>query len=133
MQPKRKYIPCDFSVHNTVCIAVDAANAEHILPYLLQEQVEKEFKIIRNLLKENLRNREKYCKCDVSDKAKDIFEMRFLSKGKNDRIYCKEIHSNKQRIIIMIELFESKKTQSITKVWKSRIESMGTFNYEKYT
>lgn len=131
MQYKRNYIPCDYDDHKKVCIAIDAKNAESILPYILHENSEKEFKAIRAILKENLRNKEKYCKCDVSKKSKDIFEMRFTSNGKNDRIYCKEITASKQRVIIMIELFQGKKSQSIPKEWKSRIETMGTYDYEK--
>jgi Trp operon repressor len=131
LSSERYYIPCDYDQHHKVCIAIDVKNADTILPFLYREDVDKEFKIIRALLKENLRNREKYCKCNVSNKAEDIFEMRFTSKGRNDRIYCKEMSDAKQRIIIMIELFEGKKSQNIPKEWKLRIESMGKCQYKK--
>ena len=44
----------------------------------MKDGVDKEFKEIREILKENLRNKEKYKKADVSDKAKNIYEMSFV-------------------------------------------------------
>lgn len=109
---------------------MDIINANEILPYIMLEGVDKEFKEIRDLLKENLRNREKYCKADVSDKAKNMFEMRFTRNNRNDRIYCQEKTLKQKRFIIMVELFESKKSQPIPKKIKSRIETMGAYEYE---
>ena len=96
----------------------------------MRDSVDKEFKDIRAILKENLRNKEKYCKADVSDKAKNMFEMRFTNNGRNDRIYCQEASFGGKRIIIMVELFEGKKSQDIPKKIKSRIETMGGYEYE---
>lgn len=115
--------------HNKTLILVDAENADIILPYLMSDGVDNEFKRIRNILKENLRNREYYCKCDVSDKARDIFEMRFTGQGRNDRIYCKEVNIGGKRRIILIELFEGKKSQSIPAKIKGRIETIGRYSY----
>lgn len=110
---------------------VDRVAAKEILPYLhSHESIEKEFREIRELLKSNLRNRDKYCKCDVSDKAKDMFEMRFTRNNRNDRIYCKEIQKGSIRIIVMAELFVGKKTQHIAKTQKQRIENIGGYDYE---
>jgi hypothetical protein len=109
---------------------VDMGNAKEILPYLFQKGVDDEFKDIRNLLKENLRNKEKYCKADVSSKAGNMFEMRFTRNNRNDRIYCQELSVNQKRIIIMVELFPGKKSQEIPKKIKSRIENMGGYEYE---
>lgn len=109
---------------------VDVLNAKEILPYIFRSDVEDEFKIIRSILKENLRNKEKYCKADVSSKADNVFEMRFTNKGKNDRIYCQEISISGKRFIIMVDLFEGKKSQDIPKKIKSRIETIGGYDYE---
>lgn len=109
---------------------VDISNAKEILPYIMRDQVDKEFKEIRDLLKENLRNREKYCKADVSTKADNMFEMRFVKNGRNDRIYCQEKSFSQRRIIIMVELFQGKKTNEIPKKYKLRIENMGGYEYE---
>lgn len=127
---KRKGIIIDKSLHETTVIVVDAINAEEILSYLFRENVEQEFREIRDILKQNLRNREKYCKADVSDKARNVYEMRFTKLRKNDRIYCQEIHKNKKRFVIMCELFEGKKSQDIPKKIKSRIETIGSYEYE---
>lgn len=126
----RNAILIDENTHRTVRIYVDALNAETILSYVFRDKVDEEFKEIRALLKEALRNREKYCKCDVSDQAKDMFEMRFTRHRRNDRIYCKEISSGKARHIIMVELLEKKKTQQIDKNTKRRIVKMGGYRYE---
>lgn len=127
---KRSAILLDENLHKTTLIMVDYQNAKEILPYIMKDTVDKEFKEIRDLLKENLRNREKYCKADVSSKAENMFEMRFVKYGRNDRIYCQEMNYSQKRIIIMVELFESKKSQDIPKKIKSRIETMGGYIYE---
>ena len=125
----RKLIKIDECKHKNTLICVDLNNAEIILSYVFKDGVEKEFKEIRGLLKNNLRNREKYCKANISDKAKDIFEMRF-TRQRNDRIYCKEFHRSKKRIIVMIDLFLSKKSQEIPKKNKNRINTIGSYEYD---
>lgn len=127
---KRKAILIDHNKHRTTFIMIDILNASEILPYIMQDNVDKEFREIRELLKENLRNKEKYKKADVSEKAKNIYEMRFVRNNRNDRIYCQEITLGAKRFIVMIELYVGKKTQDISKRIKSRIETMGGFEYE---
>lgn len=127
---KRKAVIVDKNIHSTTFIMVDIDNAKSILPYIMYDRIDNEFKEIRSLLKENLRNKEKYCKADVSDKAKNMFEMRFIKNSRNDRIYCQEINISGKRFIIMVELFQGKKSQKIPKEMKSRIETMGGYNYE---
>ena len=127
---KRRAILVDRSKHNTTLIMVDLQNAKEILPYIMIDGVDKEFKEIRDILKDNLRNKEKYRKADVSDKAKNMYEMRFIRSGRNDRIYCQEINICGKRIILMVELFLSKKSQDIQKKIKTRIETMGGYEYE---
>lgn len=126
----RQGIIIDKNKHETTIIAVDAINAEGILTYIFMDNVESEFREIREILKQGLRNREKYCKADVSDKAKDMFEMRFTKQGKNDRIYCKELHLHKKRYIVMCELFSGKKSQEIPKKIKGRIENLSYYEYQ---
>lgn len=109
---------------------MDLQNASEILPYLFNDSVAGEFNDIRNILKQNLRNKDKYCKCDVTAKASRVFEMRFTNNQRNDRIYCLEVSTNKQRLIIMSELFIGKKSQEIPKKIKGRIETIGGFEYE---
>jgi hypothetical protein len=127
---KRKAVLVDKNKHFSTLIMVDIANAKEILPYIMSESIDKEFKEIRELLKENLRNSEKYRKVDVSNKAKDMYEMRFIKGERNDRIYCKELSISSKRFIIMIELFKGKKSQDIPRAIKLRIETMGGYEYE---
>ncbi len=126
----RKAVLIDKNKHATTLLFVDISNAKDILPYIMHEDVHDEFKDIRQILRENLRIKDKYCKCDVSNKAKNMFEMRFTNKGRNDRIYCQEQSFGSKRIIILSELFIGKKTQDIPKKIKSRIETLGTHNYD---
>ncbi len=123
---KRTAVLIDKNIHSSTLIMVDINNAKDILPYLMTNGIDNEFREIRDLLKENLRNAEKYKKADVSKKAKDIYEMRFIKGERNDRIFCKELSYRSKRIIIMIEL----KSQDIPKNIKSRIETMGGYEYE---
>lgn len=125
----RKAVKIDEGSHGKVEIYIDSDNASEILQYVFKEKVDGEFKEIRSLLKENLRNRDKYCKVEVCNKAKNMFEMRF-TRQRNDRIYCKEIKDSKSRRIIMIELFLGKKSQNIPKKIKERIEKMGSYEYK---
>lgn len=125
----RKLIKIDECKHKKTIICVDLNNVESILSYVFQDGVDKEFKEIRGLLKNSLRNREKYCKANISDKAKDVFEMRF-TRQRNDRIYCKKFHRSKKRIIVMIDLFVGKKSQDIPKKNKNRINTIGGYEYE---
>ena len=78
-----------------------------------------EFKLIKDILYQNLQNKQKYCKADVSGKAPNMYEMRFTKNGRNDRIYCQEVHKNSTRYIEMCELFEGKKTNEIPKKYRS--------------
>ena len=130
---KRQAILLDYNTHKTTLIMVDNQNAKELLPYIMQNGIDSEFKDIRSLLKENLRNSEKYKKVNVSEKAKNVFEMRFTRNGKNDRIFCQEISFTGKRFIIMIELLIGKKTQEISKRIKSRIETIGGYEYELFS
>jgi hypothetical protein len=126
----RKAFLVDPNTHHTVLIMCDELNKKEIIPYIMKEGVDQEFKEIRSILKENIRNKEKYCKANVSDKAKNVFEMRFTRNRRNDRIYCKEFSLSKKRVIVMVELFIGKKTQSIPKKIKNRLEAIGGYEYE---
>lgn len=127
---KRNALKVHGNLHNTTIIYVDSKNADEILPYIFRDDVLDEFIDIKYLLHNNLRNKEKYCKANVSSKADRAFEMRFTNKNKNDRIYCVEQLTGKKRCIIMVELYESKKTQNIPNKIKTRIETLGGYEYE---
>lgn len=126
---KRNAFCIDLCKHNKTLICVDDGAAAEILQYVNRDDVLNEFKLIRSILKERLRNAEKYCKCNVSSKAQNMFEMRFTNSGKNDRIYCQEYHGNGKRYIIMAHLFEGKKTNDIPKSKRLVIENIGGYCY----
>lgn len=106
---EREAIIIDRSEHGSVEIYVESKTANEILPFVFQDAVYGEFKDIRALLKGNLRNRQHYCKVNVSVKAKNVYEMRF-TRGRNDRVYCKEFRIGSKRPIVMIELYQVKKS-----------------------
>ena len=127
---KRNAILIGKNIHGSTAIAVDSLLASEILQYLFTDTVDVEFKLIRDILYQNLRNREKYCKADVSGKADNMYEVRFTKNGRNGRIYCQEIRKGGVRYVVMCELFEGKKSNEIPKKYRSRIETMSTYEYE---
>ncbi len=128
---KLKAIKISSNTHNTTILYVDALNAGVIFPHLFSDRtVTAECLDIQATLHENHRNRELYCKAEVSNKAKDVFEMRFTRNQRNDRIYCKEFHEGKKRHVVMVELFQGKKSQDIPKKIKQRLENIGGLQYE---
>ena len=116
--------------HDKIILCVDEANSNEILQYILDANVITEYISIQTILLEKIRIKEKYCKAAVSNKAKDMYELRFTNNGRNDRIYCKEKSVGERRYIIMIELYQGKKNQSIPNKYKNRIEIMGGYEYE---
>ena len=127
---KRIAVLIDKNDHKSIIIMVDVLNAKELFPYIFSDTIDDEFKEIRYLLKNNLRNQEKYQKVRVSKKADNMFEMRFIKNSRNDRIYCQEISKGGKRFIVMVELFQGKKSQVIPKKIKSRIDTMGGYEYE---
>lgn len=101
--------------HKTTILHIDKENAYIILPYIFNDDnVLNEFRIIKTILAENDRNREKYCKVNAVNTGK-VFEMRFTKNNRNDRIYCIEKSKSQKRNIILIELFKGKKSNDIPK------------------
>jgi len=127
---KRRAIHIESNLHDTIRIYIDLENAPNLLQYTFRRTVDEEFKEIREIIKNSLRNKDRYCKVAISDKARNMFEMRFTRNQRNDRIYCAETTIGKRRCIIMIELYEGKKSQSIPQKIKNRIEKMGGYQYE---
>ena len=127
---KRKIKIIQKGNHEKIILCVDEANSNEIIQYILDAKVITEYISIQSILLERIKITEKYCKVDVSNKAKDMYEMRFTNNGRNDRIYCKEQSIGDKRYIIMIELFKGKKKQNIPNKNKNRIETMGGYDYE---
>lgn len=101
--------------HKTTILHVDKESANIILPYIFNDDnVLNEFKIIKSILAENARNKEKYRKVNAVKTGK-VFEMRFKKNNKNDRIYCIEESESGKRNIILVKLFQGKKSNDIPK------------------
>ncbi|MBN2664371.1 MAG: type II toxin-antitoxin system RelE/ParE family toxin [Bacteroidales bacterium] len=121
---ERKTILVKSNKHEKTLIYIDSEKDTGILHFILSDAVHKEFKIISELLLENARNKEKYLKV-----FNNVYEMRFTNNGRNDRIYCVEIKSEKKRVIVMAELYLSKDQQKIPKKIIDKIKTQIT----KYT
>jgi len=106
---------------------VDRSEHEEITKFLTKKAVRKKFRIIIRQIATGLYNPDLYDKEEVSGKAKDITAMKFKGK-KNYRVYCKEFHDGKRRIV-MIQLLW-KKTQKNNKQLRSRLEYLGGYHYE---
>lgn len=101
------------SKHKKTILYIDEKNASEILTYLFKDNtIIDEFKFIKTILAENQRNKDRYCKVKGVSTGK-VFEMRFTKNNRNDRIYCIEQSSSKTRNIILVELFEGKKSNDI--------------------
>ena len=133
---KRNAIKISENKHRTVQIFADDQVASKVLPYLLDDsKILKEFQKIQNVLHNNLRNKDLYLKVQNTG---SIYEMRFqLSTGsgkKNDRIYCKELHAGKRRLIIMVEVYFGKKQNAIPKQLKDKLRKIDTtYDYDTKT
>jgi len=57
--------------------------------------------------------------------------MKFFKGQENDRIYCKEVHTPEGSFIVVAAiLHEKKKSQKLTHIEKSIIETVGGYEYE---
>lgn len=106
---------------------VDCAEDEEITEFLSKKAVRKKFRVIIRQIATGRYNPDLYDKEEVSGKAKDITAMKFKGKA-NYRVYCKEYHVGKRRIV-MIQLLW-KKSQKNDKQLRSRLESLGGYDYE---
>lgn len=110
---------------------VDQKNAEEILSYCEQdEKYRKKFKYIKEAILRQFATKELYRKVKTTE---DIWEIRFFPnvKGRNDRIYCKQYEADPTIIIIvMVELYQGKKSQKIDKRIQDRLDVIKTYTYD---
>ncbi|MDZ7743462.1 MAG: hypothetical protein U5Q03_17415 [Bacteroidota bacterium] len=110
---------------------VDEENAEDILSYCEQnEKYSKKYNHIKEAILRRLAPKTLYGKVKTT---KDIWEIRFFPnvKGRNDRIYCKQYDADPTIIIIvMVELFQGKKSQKIDKRIQDRLDVIKTYTYD---
>lgn len=130
---KRKAVYLQSNSKNKIKLYIDKLNVDAILNYIQQDRRhEKKFDYIKGIILENLRIPDVFDKEDISEKAKDVYAMKFFKGQENDRIYCKKI-SHKGcncMIIVASELHLRKKTQKNSKKEISIIEKVGSYEYE---
>lgn len=86
---------------------------------------------IAELILRGIKNPQVYDKEVVGRTSTSVTAMKFFKGHENDRIYCKELALNRQRIIVVaVVLIEKKKTQKLTKPIKSLIEKISKYEYE---
>ena len=111
-------------------IAVDTENADDILQFLRDNNLNKKFELICTTILSGIRNTELYDKEDINDKCKNVTEMKFKG-SKNTRIYCKEVkQKNKTLIIITSELLPKKKNQKNQLKENNLIEKVAGYDYQ---
>ena len=113
-------------------IYIDIENKEEIITYLRQDnRHKKKFRFITEIILGGHRNTELYDKEEINDKCKGVTAMKFFKGQENDRIYCKEIHSNDDTFIVVTAiLHERKKSNSLSSKEKTIINRIGGYEYE---
>lgn len=116
--------------HKAICI--DSQNAKELLAFLNKDERHiKKFRYIMELILRDIRNTELYDKENVNKKAKDVTAMKFFKGQENARIYCKEQRvNNKLFIIVCCEVVAAKKSQGNSKVIRSIIDKISSYEYE---
>ena len=113
-------------------IYVDSENKEQILDYISRdERHRRKFQYITDIILGGHKNTEVYDKEDINEKCKNVTAMKFFKGQENDRIYCKEIHSEKGTLIVITSvLHERKKNNRLSAREIAVIEKVGGYNYE---
>ncbi len=115
-----------YNKHKTIILCVDRQFADDILPYLLDTKVVSEFIKIKDIILEGLRNKHLYQKMEGINA---MYEMRFTNKGRNDRIYCKELSKSNKKYIVLIKFYQ-KKSQNIPKDIKQQLQKIAKYEYD---
>lgn len=111
-----------------VTLYIDEKGLKDIMPFLNNNR--KKFRKILYEILQGRYNNSLYRKVEVSDKAKDVTEMKFSGKP-NTRIYCKEFKPDSGKKIVMITLLANKDFQTAqNKSLKPKLESIGGYEYE---
>jgi hypothetical protein len=129
---KRKAVKIRSSTDGKRDIYIDEDNAPNILAYIKQDaRHEKKFTFITDIILEGLRNTEVYDKEDFNQKCKNVTAMKLFKGQENDRIYCQEITKDDRTFVVIVsELHEKKKSQSLSHKEKALIEKVASYEYE---
>lgn len=113
-------------------IYIDSENKDEILKHIRQsERYQKKFKLITDTILEGNRNPELYDKEDINERCKAVTAMKLFKRGENDRIYCKEVHSEGgTHIVVAAVLHKRKKSQKNSNREIALIEKVAGYDYD---
>lgn len=113
-------------------IYIDSDNKAEIMAYLwMDERHRKKFRYIAEIILDGHKNTEVYDKEEINDKCKNVTAMKFFKGQENDRIYCKEIHSETGTFIVVAAvLHQRKKSQKNSAKEEAIINKVGGYEYE---
>ena len=113
-------------------IYIDDENSAEILEYINRDKKKKKkFKFITDLILGKFKNTDLYDKEDIDDSCKDVTAMKFFKGQENDRIYCKEVKSDKGVFVVVPGILHTKKkSQKNSNKEKVLIKKLGKYDYE---
>lgn len=112
-------------------IYIDTQNKAAILEYIKRyDKHQKKFNYIVGLILNGIRNTEVYDKENINPRCKDVTAMKFFKGGSNDRIYCKEVHTESGVFIVVAAiLHEKKKSNKNSNREITLIDQVGMYEY----
>lgn len=112
-------------------IYIDSENADEIYALLANDtKLSEKFRHRIEQLKLGIENRDAYDKLSGYD---NLWEIRLFkqSKGRNHRIYCKQINTGDKVVhIIIVEFFLQKKSKKIPKEIHKRLKKIESYEYQ---
>ncbi|MDP4226431.1 MAG: hypothetical protein Q8907_08190 [Bacteroidota bacterium] len=129
---KRKCEHIISSVDGKRAIYIDSLNKNEILEYINRDKRHQgKFRYIVEIILGGYKNTSLYDKEDINEKCKDVTAMKFFKGQENDRIYCKEIHTQQGVFIVVTSiLYEHKKGTRLSSKEIALIERVGGYEYE---
>ncbi|MDP4188505.1 MAG: hypothetical protein Q8905_10685 [Bacteroidota bacterium] len=129
---KRKCEHIISSVDGKRAIYIDSLNKNEILEYINRDKRHQgKFRYIVEIILGGYKNTSLYDKEDINEKCKDVTAMKFFKGQENDRIYCKEIHTQQGVFIVVTSiLYENKKGTRLSSKEIALIERVGGYEYE---
>lgn len=112
-------------------ICIDVENAEAIFDFIERNpKYRKKFYHIAHNILSHYRVPRLYDKEEVNDSCKGVTAMKFFKGGDNARLYCKEI-TNEDGVfyIVAVEMLSKKKDAGVSKIIKSIIEKIASYEY----
>lgn len=111
-------------------IAVDEENGESIFEFLEEKKLAKKFAMICELLIRGIKNTDLYGREEIDTYSKGVTAIKFKGR-QNTRIYCKELTTEDEVLIVIVsELHKKKKNQKNKSPEKSLIHKVASYEYK---